>query len=158
MDVYSNCCNQPLMKRVLRTKIKAELVLQREVFILHVVLSTPFLGTTFKLQSARVLPKESAYPSPVSAQQDWMCQSWSFMVCNDRALDISAAVRAPFKSCLFANIKMIDWLRFYSTKKKEVTHTQLRDEQTSFCSMRNNSSFTTASLSLSVLSITMITA
>lgn len=45
-----------------------------------------------------------SYPSPVSAQQDCMCQGWSLMELRVRYLEISAADIQPFISCLLANI------------------------------------------------------
>lgn len=45
-----------------------------------------------------------SYPSPVSAQQDCMCQGWSLMELRVRYLEISAADIQSFISCLLANI------------------------------------------------------
>lgn len=44
------------------------------------------------------------YPSPVSAQQDCMCQGWSLIELRVRYLEISAADMQSFMSCLLANI------------------------------------------------------
>ncbi len=54
--------------------------------------------------SFRRVYKRSSYPSPVSAQQDCMCQGWSLMELRVRYLEISAADIQSFISCLLANI------------------------------------------------------
>lgn len=57
-----------------------------------------------KLERAVCQIKKCVYPSPVSAQQDWMCQGWSLMELRVRYLEISAADIQSFISCLLANI------------------------------------------------------
>ena len=44
------------------------------------------------------------HPSPVKAQQAWMCQPWSLMDVRFRCCEISAADMEPFISCLLAYI------------------------------------------------------
>lgn len=44
------------------------------------------------------------YPSPVRAQQAWMCHWWSLIEVSWRLWEISATVIQPFTSCLLAKI------------------------------------------------------
>lgn len=48
-------------------------------------------------------PRPSYNPSPVRAQQPWMCQSWFLMLWRERASVISAGDIASLRSCLLAN-------------------------------------------------------
>ena len=53
-----------------------------------------------------------AYPSPVSAQQAWICHcTVFFMDVRPSASEISDEVMAFFRSCLFAYTNKIAWLR-----------------------------------------------
>ena len=60
------------------------------------------------------------HPSPVRAQQPWMCQGWSFMEVKFRCCEISAADIEPFTSCLLAKIKMAAFLRSWKPIKKHL--------------------------------------
>ena len=64
-----------------------------------------------------------SHPSPVRAQQDWMCQGWSLMVLRLRYLEISAAHMQPFMSCLLARISTAALRRSYAHAKHTHTHT-----------------------------------
>lgn len=43
-------------------------------------------------------------PSPVRAQQPWICHGWSLMALSVRNWEISAVVMESFTSCLLAKI------------------------------------------------------
>lgn len=60
-----------------------------------------------------------SYPSPVSAQQDCMCQGWSLMELRVRYLEISAADIQSFISCLLANINTAAFRRSWGEVKAE---------------------------------------
>jgi hypothetical protein len=45
------------------------------------------------------------HPSPVRAQQPWMCHGWSLMALRVRNWEISAVVIESFTSCLLAKIR-----------------------------------------------------
>jgi len=55
--------------------------------------------------------KVGTYPSPVSAQQPWICHRWDFSDVRFSSREISAAVILPFTSCLFARIRTDDLCR-----------------------------------------------
>ena len=52
------------------------------------------------------LLNRTTHPSPVRAQHACMCHPWSLTDVKLSCCEISAAVIAPFKSCLLANIRM----------------------------------------------------
>lgn len=63
----------------------------------------------------------ASYPSPVSAQQAWMCHCTVFFKdVSPRASEISEEVRAFFRSCLFAYTSKIAWLRCCHEKGRSV--------------------------------------
>lgn len=68
-----------------------------------------------KLNSPEVF---RSYPSPVSAQQDCMCQGWSLMELRVRYLEISAADMQSFMSCLLANISTAAFRRSWTENNK----------------------------------------
>jgi hypothetical protein len=72
-----------------------------------------WLGKTVSAYSCERLWESpgSTYPSPVSAQHDWMCHGWSLIELRVRYLEISAAVMHPFISCLFAKIRTAAFLK-----------------------------------------------
>ena len=52
------------------------------------------------------LVNKSLYPSPVSAQQAWICHLWFLMDWRFKCLEISAGVKQPLTSCLLAKTKI----------------------------------------------------
>lgn len=65
-----------------------------------------------------------SYPSPVSAQQDCMCQGWSLMELRVRYLEISAADIQSFISCLLANINTAAFRRSWGEAREQWDHKQ----------------------------------
>lgn len=59
--------------------------------------------------------KHVSHPSPVRAQQAWMCHWWSLTAVSCRLCEISATDMQPFTSCLLANTRSPAFLRSYTT-------------------------------------------
>lgn len=85
-------------------------------------------------------PRPSYNPSPVRAEQAWICQSWFLMLWRESASVISAGAMASLRSCLLAKTSTTECWR------------------SSCPSNLNNSSFIIEILALSVLSITAMIA
>ena len=102
----------------------------------------PFLNQlgAFPVTRWAIQPRPSYSPSPVRAQQAWMCQSWFLMLWRERASVISAGVMASLRSCLFAKTSITECCK------------------SSCPSNLKSSSFIIEILALSVLSITAIMA
>lgn len=66
-----------------------------------------------------VSSKCSSHPSPVRAQQAWMCHWWSLTEVSWRLWEISATDMQPFTSCLLAKINSPAFLKSWSADKKE---------------------------------------
>lgn len=94
----------------------------------------------FPVTREAIQPRPSYNPSPLRAQQAWMCQSWFLMLWRDRVSVISAGVMASLRSCLFAKTSTTECWR------------------SSCPSNLKSSSFIMEILALSVLSITAMIA
>ena len=53
-----------------------------------------------------LIKNKSLYPSPVSAQQAWICHLWFLIDWRFKCLEISAGVKQPLTSCLLAKTKI----------------------------------------------------
>ena len=62
--------------------------------------------------------KCSSHPSPVRAQQAWMCHWWSLTEVSWRLWEISATDMQPFTSCLLAKINSPAFLKSWRRDKR----------------------------------------
>lgn len=62
--------------------------------------------------------KCSSHPSPVRAQQAWMCHWWSLTEVSWRLWEISATDMQPFTSCLLAKINSPAFLKSFGRDKR----------------------------------------
>ena len=60
------------------------------------------------------------YPSPVNAQQAWICQTWSFIDVRFKCCEISAADMEPLISCLLAKISTAALRKSWKLDKNEI--------------------------------------
>lgn len=61
----------------------------------------------------------TSHPSPVSAQQAWMCHWWSLTEVSWRLWEISATDMQPFTSCLLAKISSPAFLKSWRADERQ---------------------------------------
>lgn len=74
----------------------------------------------FYLKSQKTGSECTSHPSPVRAQQAWMCHWWSLTEVSWRLWEISATDMQPFTSCLLAKISSPAFLKSWRQRKRRL--------------------------------------
>ena len=70
------------------------------------------------VQTKRLSSDYNSHPSPVRAQQAWMCHWWSLTEVSWRLWEISVTDMQPFTSCLLAKINNPAFLKSWSADRR----------------------------------------